>query len=428
MDSTIYRHIMLSTQSAECILRLCALSFSSDCISKYAQTLTIDTCRRSRPALESPIPFSDSGLALRWVTKLFPDPPLEKRTAEVLAQAEEGRRLWCRGFLHSGISALLASIMVNGTSLRHVSLHATSLGTDPTVIELVLSKIDYDIAIGAETFSKIESFSVTPSYDDGVPLLPHLQHFALYNATENVYLHIQLPKCAELGTTLRSLTFRHVNAAGDKVRAVLSLARFPFLRELSISEWSWNGQFSYPGLVSLIHHRCPSLQIFVLDFAGQPDNNSRNNRPKPRLAMLPNITHARFHIDHLADEYQDLALILQPDPSAWPWPQHVQRLEITGLTEFMLHSVTVACVMSLPIQVGLGSVRSLRLVFDLDYTQHFPLDEEIRCFVDVLTEVIEAARSKGVYVGVYLRGAGDLDSVDQLYLGYETESILKDEE
>lgn len=68
--------------------------------------------------------------------------------------------------------------------------------------------------------------------------------------------------------------------------------------------------------------------------------------------------------------------------------------------------------MSVPVNVNLGSVESLRRVFDLEFARYVSLDQEIRHFFDVLTRVIQAAKSEGVYMGVCLRSAGDLDSVD----------------
>lgn len=80
--------------------------------------------------------------------------------------------------------------MVNGVSLRNVFLHEIGLQIDPTVTELVLSKVHYDLLISVDIFSKVQGFSVTPSCVDGVPPLSYLQHFALSYATQDVYLYV----------------------------------------------------------------------------------------------------------------------------------------------------------------------------------------------------------------------------------------------
>ncbi|EMD86561.1 hypothetical protein COCHEDRAFT_1218153 [Bipolaris maydis C5] len=412
----LYRHIDISYQDPQQIFQLCALSFSKDYISKYARTLTINTFRLRLPSESTP-PLLDEELILQWIAKLFPYPPMDKRRRDILVQCEKNRKLWHCGFLKSVINAMLASILVNGTNLQQVSLQTAALGSQPTFAELVCSKVAYDYAMDVETFPKIRRFSFTPSYmDNGVPLLPNLHHFALHYATAGVGLCIHPLKCTELGT-LRSLTFRHVYAAGDKVRGLLALTNFPFLKELCIFEGSWDDDLSYPDLVSLIHNRCPSLQTLVLDFMDNADEDP-SNKPKPLFYLLASVTSARIHVRHLPDSYQDLAYILASGHPAWP--ESVQRLEITGLAVPMLNAMAAAYVMSQPVGIKLASVQELRLTFESNAL----FDQDLRDFDSVLVDVIDACRRKGVYIGVYQRRTGDLDAVDEFHMGHETKAIL----
>ncbi|KAJ6192022.1 hypothetical protein J3E72DRAFT_273829 [Bipolaris maydis] len=418
---SLYRHVDISYQNPQQIFQLCALSFSADCISMHTRSLFIDTSRLRLLPRKTPEPLNDLKLVLQWVARLFPDPPTDKRTPDILAQCGQGRRQWIYGFFRSGISTLLASILVNGTNLRQVSLQVASLDGQPTFAELVRHKVAYDYSIGVETFPKMRRFSITPScIDEGVPLLPNLHRFALHYAKADVSLCIHPPEYTELGT-LKSLTFRHVYAAGDKVRVLLSLTDFPFLKKLCIFEGSWDNDLSYTDLVLLIHNRCPSLHTLVLDFMDNADQDP-SNKPKPPLYLLASVTSARIHVRHLPDSYQDLTGILAPGQPAWP--ANVQRLEITGLTVPMLNAMAAAYVMSQPADIDLESVQELRLTFESNAAQNAPLDQDLRDFDDVLADVIDAARRKSVYIGVYLRHVGELDSVYEFHMGHETTAVI----
>lgn len=123
---------------------------------------------------------------------------------------------------------------------------------------------------------------------------------------------------------------------GNKAREVLSLAHFPLLTQLSISEPNWDAELNYSSLTSLIQSHCPSLQVFVLDFADKLDTDP-SNKPKQPLSALQSITSARIHVDHLSDSYQDVVVIAAPRQPAWP--ANATRLEITSLPVPMLYSM-----------------------------------------------------------------------------------------
>ncbi|KAJ6267491.1 hypothetical protein PSV08DRAFT_186974 [Bipolaris maydis] len=115
---SLYRHVDISYQNPQQIFHPCALSFSADCISMHARSLFIDTSRLRLLPRKTPEPLNDLKLVLQWVARLFPDPPTEKRTPDILAQCGQGRREWIYGFFRSGISTLLVSILlVNRTNL-----------------------------------------------------------------------------------------------------------------------------------------------------------------------------------------------------------------------------------------------------------------------------------------------------------------------
>lgn len=172
------------------------LSFNTNYVSKHARTLAIDALRLRLPS-ESTVSFADSEMILEWVIKLFPDPPIEKETAETLAPAEQGCRLWRRSFFQSNISALLATIVLNGTNLQELSLELANMGREPNFVQLVVCKVAYDFAIGIETSLRIQSLFITASYVDNIiALLPNLRHFELQYTTEDMSLYIYPSKYA----------------------------------------------------------------------------------------------------------------------------------------------------------------------------------------------------------------------------------------
>jgi hypothetical protein len=373
-------------------------------------------------------------------------------------EMQRAYELWRASFYTIGnVESLLAYLVAITENLSSLQWLTSGNCQGATPLQLMLAKVQADIASGVQPYRSLCHLEVTAEAKDlGVPLLPGLKRLVVYNAEEHLMFDctalddMRSNQLEELGMLGGNNTLRLYRPIRDGL--------FPHLQVLRVVDTCRDNSMDYSRLPKLFHSKCHTLQTLVWDFEYIDfDGDAIDSSLLPDLSQLKGLINARLHHQ---------LLIADATTTTFPalysrLPRSLQHVEITGLVmsavvaaddeeddededegeEDSAQSTKEEAACEDEKQDGAGmdmggaklaldvvdarpaNLQSMRLVFDFDVSSHTSLEHILALAQPVLSVLVKSAERQGFSLGIYVRRIGDPHAEDEFYLGCETENI-----